>query len=191
MNNENELTAALATIEKCREVSGCPASVDLQDHVRQLAAENVGMKGVLTGNAYINFIKANGWNASASTVNGKFVNFADPEVDFSAMVFTHAKKLVDDIKTPATDRIYAGIKAYGGEWIEGSEPREFGRYWVRYETDIGPQYCSAQWMEYNFCASSDTNIHKIWLADHSRSINNLKGVTHYTKLPAALEGGAL
>ncbi|MCW9471291.1 hypothetical protein ORL24_11080, partial [Klebsiella grimontii] len=96
-----------------------------------------------------------------------------------------------NVKTPATDRIVAVIKADGVEWIEGNEPVEFGRYWVRYETDIGPQYCSAQWMEYNFCASSDTNIHKIWLADHSRSINSLKGVTHYTRLPAALEGGAL
>jgi hypothetical protein len=100
-------------------------------------------------------------------------------------------RLVDSVETPATDRIVAGIKADGVEWIEGHEPSEFGRYWVRYETDIGPQYCSAQWMEYNFCASSDTNIHKIWLADHSRSINSLKGVTHYTKIPAPLEGGAL
>ena len=78
---------------------------------QQLAAENVELKGALTGRAYINFIKANGWNVSASTVNGKFVNFADPEVDFGSMVFAHAKKLVDDIKTPATDRIVAGIKA--------------------------------------------------------------------------------
>ncbi|TCQ76440.1 hypothetical protein EC841_101249 [Raoultella ornithinolytica] len=92
---------------------------------------------------------------------------------------------------PATDAYLAGIKADGVVWAEGAEPSEFGRYWVRYETDTGPQYCSAQWMEHNFCASSDTNIHKIWLADHSRSINSLKGVTHYTKLPAALEGGAL
>lgn len=37
---DSELTAALATIEKCREVSNCPAGVDLQDHLRQLAAEN-------------------------------------------------------------------------------------------------------------------------------------------------------
>ena len=81
----------------------------------QLAAENVALKGALTGSAYINFIKANGWNASASTVNGKFVNFADPEVDFGSMVFVHAKKLVDDIKTPATDSIYAGAKAEGVE----------------------------------------------------------------------------
>ncbi|HBQ0418655.1 TPA: hypothetical protein L7I76_000963 [Klebsiella aerogenes] len=53
MNNENGLTpsqlaernATLVTeIEKCRELSGCPAGVDLQDWVKQLAAENVGMK---------------------------------------------------------------------------------------------------------------------------------------------------
>ncbi|EOV6167499.1 hypothetical protein ACN93P_002379 [Citrobacter freundii] len=76
------------------------------------------------------------------------------------------------------------------DWIEGNEPAEFGRYWVRYETDVGPQYCSAKWMEHNFCAGSNTNIHKIWLADHSRSINSLCGVTHYTKLPDSLEGAA-
>lgn len=110
-----------------------------------------------------------GWNEAMERVYGEVIPCAD-ELDFSA-----------------TDRIVAGIKADGVEWIEGNEPSEFGRYWVRYETDIGPQYCSAQWMEYNFCVSSNTNIHKIWLADHSRSINSLKGVTHYTKLPAALE----
>ncbi|HCB2458509.1 hypothetical protein [Klebsiella aerogenes] len=37
----NELTAALLTIEKCREMTNCPAGVDLQDWVKQLAAENV------------------------------------------------------------------------------------------------------------------------------------------------------
>lgn len=47
MNNENELTAALATIEKCREITGCPEGVDLQDHLRQLAAENVGLKQIV------------------------------------------------------------------------------------------------------------------------------------------------
>ena len=85
--------------------------LELAKAFKQLAAENVELKGALTGRAYINFIKANGWNVSASTVNGKFLNFADPEVDFGSMVFAHAKKLVDDIKTPATDRIVAGIKA--------------------------------------------------------------------------------
>lgn len=37
----SELTAALATIEKCREITNCPAGVDLQDWVKQLDAENV------------------------------------------------------------------------------------------------------------------------------------------------------
>ncbi len=37
----NELTAALLTIEKCRELTNCPAGVDLQDWVKQLAAETV------------------------------------------------------------------------------------------------------------------------------------------------------
>ncbi|HHD2118423.1 TPA: hypothetical protein ACTW7K_001750 [Klebsiella pneumoniae] len=114
-----------------------------------------------------------GWDEAMERIYGEVIPCAD-ELDFSA-----------------TDAYLAWIKADGVEWIEGNEPSEFGRYWVRYETDTGPQYCSAKWMEYNFCASSDTNIHKIWLADHSRSINSLKGVTHYTKLPAALEGGAL
>ncbi|WP_432515003.1 hypothetical protein [Klebsiella pneumoniae] len=82
---------------------------------KQLAAENVALKGALTGRAYISFIKANGWNTSASTVNGKFVNFADPEVDFGSMVFAHAKKLIEAVETPATDRIVAGIKADGVE----------------------------------------------------------------------------
>lgn len=114
-----------------------------------------------------------GWDEAMERVYGEVIPCAE-ELDFSA-----------------TDAYLAGIKADGVEWTEGAEPSEFGRYWVRYETYVGPQYCSAQWMEYNFCASSTTNIHKIWLADHSRSINILKGVTHYTKLPAALEGGAL
>ncbi|EPT8887159.1 hypothetical protein ACVS9X_001427 [Cronobacter malonaticus] len=96
--------------------------------------------------------------------------------------------LLPNIETPATDAFLREVRAQ--DWIEGNEPAEFGRYWVRYETDVGPQYCSAKWMEYNFCAPGDTNIHKIWVADHSRSINSLRGVTHYAKLPEAIEGGA-
>ncbi|MFV5926752.1 hypothetical protein ACLIKC_06680 [Klebsiella aerogenes] len=40
----NELTAALLTIEKRKEASGCPAGVDLQDWVKQLAAESLQWK---------------------------------------------------------------------------------------------------------------------------------------------------
>ncbi len=42
--DSGELTAALATIEKCRDITNCLAGVDLQDHLRQLAAENLGLK---------------------------------------------------------------------------------------------------------------------------------------------------
>ncbi|EMM6718486.1 hypothetical protein RFG95_003512 [Klebsiella aerogenes] len=47
-----ELTAALLTIEKCRELSGCPAGVDLQDWVKQLAAESLALKAGVTYFAY-------------------------------------------------------------------------------------------------------------------------------------------
>ncbi|HIF5757872.1 TPA: hypothetical protein ACX3MK_001915 [Raoultella ornithinolytica] len=163
--------------------------LDLGKAYVQLAAENVGLKAAFSPeeipaeavDAFMDTaVMDHDWNEASEW------SWVENETDVIRAVLDALKP-----ETPATDRIYAGIKADGVEWIEGSEPREFGRYWVRYETDIGPQYCSAQWMEYNFCASSDTNIHKIWLADHSRSINSLKGVTHYTKLPAALEGGAL
>ncbi|HCB1290026.1 TPA: hypothetical protein MYN88_003495 [Klebsiella pneumoniae] len=146
---------------------------------QQLAAENVALKA--TSDDRRMFI-----------MNGVQLGYIKvPTVETDPALETIRIAVSPQEPTPATDRIVAGIKADGVEWIEGNEPSEFGRYWVRYETDTGPQYCSAKWMEYNFCASSDTNIHKIWLADHSRSINSLKGVTHYTKLPAALEGGAL
>lgn len=102
--------------------------------------------------------------------------------------YHYSRWLESDKETPSTDALLAEVRAQ--VWIEGNQPAEFGRYWVRYETDVGPQYCSAKWMEHNFCAGSATNIHKIWLADNSRSINSLRGVTHYTKLPDSLEGAA-
>lgn len=87
---KGELTAALATIEKCREIVGCPAGVDLQDHLRQLAAENVGLKAAITDHSQsVHFCEVCGKDDPCST---------------------------DDVcyvlnETPATDRIVAGIKA--------------------------------------------------------------------------------
>lgn len=46
LNKINELTAAHSTIEKAREVTNCPDGVDLQDHLKQLVAENVAMKAI-------------------------------------------------------------------------------------------------------------------------------------------------
>lgn len=40
-DKESESVAQALTFEKCRELSDCPAGVDLQDWVKQLAAENV------------------------------------------------------------------------------------------------------------------------------------------------------
>lgn len=109
----NEL---IASLESAGELSIKETKVmALAKAYQQLAVENIGLKGALTGSAYISFIKANGWNTSASTVNGKFVNFADPEVDFGSMVFAHAKKLIEAVETPATDAFLAGIKADGVE----------------------------------------------------------------------------
>ncbi len=105
---------------------------------KQLAAENVALKGALTGSAYISFIKANGWNTSASTVNGKFVNFADPEVDFGSMVFAHAKKLIEAVETPATDRIVAEAEARGVEKAIAHLEKKF--------SNIGVQIMNLQWL---------------------------------------------
>ncbi|MGG8038093.1 hypothetical protein PGO21_06445 [Klebsiella aerogenes] len=86
----NELTAALLTIEKCRELSGCPAGVDLQDWVKQLAAENATMK-------------SNAIKARQVIMSSKFDYWSD-RVELFEVV-----RLI--IETPATDRIVAGIKA--------------------------------------------------------------------------------
>ncbi|HCT9585337.1 hypothetical protein ACNAUL_06525 [Raoultella ornithinolytica] len=82
---ENESTAVVSTLEKCREIAGCPAGVDLQDHLRQLAAENAGLKDCVVKHAPA----VEHWNA-----------WADAE-----------DKIQSASETPATDRIVAGIKA--------------------------------------------------------------------------------
>lgn len=81
----NELTAALLTIEKCRELSGCPADVDLQDWVKQLAAENVELK------------------ENRDTLARYWIE--DGGDEDCAMSYCEP--------TPATDRIVAGLKADG------------------------------------------------------------------------------
>ncbi|WP_196796673.1 hypothetical protein [Klebsiella aerogenes] len=92
MNNEIELTAALLTIEKSKEASGCPAGVDLQDWVKQLAEENLTMKDAIECHkAGFTVCEACGeengsWNDDVC-------------------------KALDEIA--ATDRIVAGIKADG------------------------------------------------------------------------------
>lgn len=94
----SELTAALATIEKCREITGCPAGVDLQDWVTQLAAENVALKQA----------------AEFATASDMWIEQADGMLDYRYHEW-YVDVLKTAMETPATDRIVAGIKADGVE----------------------------------------------------------------------------
>ena len=100
----NELTAALLTIEKCRELSGCPAGVDLQDWVKQLAAENVQVR------ERHRFIRA--LTISILEHSGGRHDWRGAMEDASDLV-----KTVDEVysNTPATDRIVAEAEARGVE----------------------------------------------------------------------------
>ncbi|EOU9618867.1 hypothetical protein ACOJM8_000964 [Klebsiella aerogenes] len=107
----NELTAALLTIEKCRELSGCPAGVDLQDWVKQLAAENVAQKN--RTQQLIDIIN-NADNAYCmcgdAMKNHTYGGCGHPTGMFD---YHYGKWLEHGNETTATDRIVAGIKADG------------------------------------------------------------------------------
>ncbi|WP_204274278.1 hypothetical protein [Klebsiella aerogenes] len=138
----NELTAALLTIEKCRELSGCPAGVDLQDWVKQLAAENAylipkaasELSNAWVLHKYLIGIQAaimyldNGNKKAAQewlygTIAGPGFEFPDEVDDIDAWAthqmrgsISHPRALeIIKEETPATDRIVAGIKADGVE----------------------------------------------------------------------------
>ncbi|HHT2832774.1 TPA: hypothetical protein ACTYSZ_003830 [Klebsiella aerogenes] len=113
MNNENELTAALLTIEKSKEASGCPAGVDLQDWVKQLAAENVALKAVFSqgeipSEAVDAFMETavmdHDWNETSEW------SWVENETEVIHAVLDALKP-----ETHAIDRIVAGIKADGVE----------------------------------------------------------------------------
>ncbi len=99
----NELTAALLTIEKCRELSGCPAGVDLQDWVKQLADENVVLKS-----------KGKELLGEACAVYSRLNKLIEPSLgDFVDGQTLHEFQLVLDAETTATGDYLAGIKADG------------------------------------------------------------------------------
>ncbi|HBQ2427552.1 TPA: hypothetical protein L7M08_000096 [Klebsiella aerogenes] len=136
----NELTAALLTIEKCRELSGCPADVDLQDWVKQLAEENAylipkaasELSNAWVLHKYLIGIQAaimyldNGNKKAAQewlygTIAGPGFEFPDEVDDIDAWAthqmrgsisHPHALEIIKE-ETPATYRIVAGIKADG------------------------------------------------------------------------------
>ncbi|EOH0528105.1 hypothetical protein ACLMVZ_002760 [Klebsiella aerogenes] len=97
----NELTAALLTIEKCRELSGCPAGVDLQDWVKKLAEENVALKEY----------RPEPYGIAMMEALDAF--FADEEVPERAMMAAFEILCAKRMPVQATDRIVAEIKADG------------------------------------------------------------------------------
>ncbi|HDU5791770.1 hypothetical protein [Klebsiella aerogenes] len=100
-----DLDALVATIEKSKEASGCPAGVDLQDWVKMLAAENVALKS-----------KGKELLGEACAVYSRLNKLIDPSLgDFVDGQTLHEFQFVLDVETPATDRIVAGIKADGVE----------------------------------------------------------------------------
>lgn len=86
-DKEAESVAQALTFEKCRELSGCPAGVDLQDWVKQLAAENAELKE--DRDTLARYWIEDGGDKDCA------MSYCEP--------------------TPATDRIVAGIKADGVE----------------------------------------------------------------------------
>ncbi len=94
-DKESESVAQALTFEKCRELSGCPAGVDLQDWVKQLAAENVALKEALW------------WLYEVVSSDCVFI----PDEKYSSV--TNAAHVL--LETPATDRIVAEAEARGVE----------------------------------------------------------------------------
>ncbi|MDI2669193.1 hypothetical protein [Klebsiella aerogenes] len=130
----NELTAALLTIEKCRELTNCPAGVDLQDWVKQLAAENVALKSNLmfwdadnpelpydspeeiASECSLNYNEEFVVQVAAKLPNRTYRVCESWESDCKLELVEGA-----DLKTPATARIVAGIKADGVEEFAESQ----------------------------------------------------------------------
>ncbi|WP_447868982.1 hypothetical protein [Raoultella ornithinolytica] len=93
---ENESTAAISTLEKCREITNCPTGVDLQDHLRKLAAESVGLRETVEA---VRGVADNSSGIAGYHLNGDIAKWSEilPEID--------------DIETPATDRIVAAQRS--------------------------------------------------------------------------------
>ena len=95
-----ESVALALTIEKCREITSCPAGVDLQEHQRQLVAESMGLKRVPETDSVAMLLALDSFRSESL-----------PDVGLQKAF----ESLMYHRKTPATDRIYAEIKADGVE----------------------------------------------------------------------------
>ena len=101
-----EVTALALTLEKSREASGCPAGVDLQDWVKQLAAENLALKDI------------NAW-CKTDAFKNMYREFKAAEAlgcsDVDCMHDAMLVAIMHSPETPATERIVAEAEARGVE----------------------------------------------------------------------------
>lgn len=103
---QGEVTALVATLGKSREVSGCPEGIDLQDWVKQLAAENVALKDI---NAWCKTDAFKNMYLEFKTAEALGCSDADCMHDAMLVAIMHAPA------TPATERIVAEAEARGVE----------------------------------------------------------------------------
>ncbi|HHU4726450.1 TPA: hypothetical protein ACUE4H_003452 [Klebsiella quasipneumoniae] len=93
VDREAESVALALTFEKCREVSGCPEGVDLQDYLRQLVSELSVVEGIHNDAVFI----------------------TDELYDASPKEVQNIIRSLACMKMPAYARLVAGIKADGVE----------------------------------------------------------------------------
>ncbi|HHJ4607604.1 TPA: hypothetical protein ACQJX6_000467 [Raoultella ornithinolytica] len=126
---QGELTAALATIEKCREIVGCQASVDLQDWVKQLAAENLTMLRLLTDISELAQTARDEYEAGERSAAVKSVELQDEIYRLNARIAeleSRTVKLPDD----------EDGQAYGfGKWANRKLPATAGTMTIAYCED--------------------------------------------------------
>ncbi|WP_316502027.1 hypothetical protein [Klebsiella aerogenes] len=152
-DKEAESVAQALTFEKCRELSGCPAGVDLQDWVKRLAAENVALKGM---HHYSGLSPKRSKDAMLD-MKRPFIDELIYSAEFYSVcghISASLNRAISAVhgdyswlpETPATDRIVAGIKADAQseviEWLDaeitaidtmyrGDPSYEHDAYWMK------------------------------------------------------------
>ncbi|GCW61636.1 hypothetical protein HmCmsJML116_03842 [Escherichia coli] len=112
----SELTAAHSTLEKAREVTNCPADVDLQDHLKALVAEIFALKNV------DNWMSRSDVGYAAQ--NSAYESGANADEALRAGMLA----IINDISTTTTDSILRETEARGVEKF-ASDQREIAEHW--------------------------------------------------------------
>ncbi len=117
---EGEATAMALTLEKSREASGCPAGVDLQDWVKQLAAENVALKAIVDSVTDLSnepqyHYEGMGCGLEDRGITDRYEAMQYGWDEAMERVYGEVIPCAEEFNFSATDRIVAGIKADGVE----------------------------------------------------------------------------